>query len=112
MKSPQNRDRRLLMDISVEGRVGAVMPSIDVPLQDLPANSLLRTELELPEVTEPEIVRYFTRLSQLNFSIDTGAVNIFCSNNDAETTTSSPSITSSYKVIFCSRSLEDLIVTF
>ena len=59
------------MDISVEGRVGAVMPSIDVPLQDLPANSLLRTELELPEVTEPEIVRYFTRLSQLNFSIDT-----------------------------------------
>ena len=23
------------MDISVEGRVGAVMPSIDVPLQDL-----------------------------------------------------------------------------
>jgi len=59
------------MDISVPDRVGTVMPSVDVPLQNLPADSLLRTDLELPEVTEPEIVRYFTKLSQLNFSIDT-----------------------------------------
>ena len=32
---------------------------------------MLRDDLELPEVTEGEVVRYFTHLSQLNFSIDT-----------------------------------------
>src|SRR5947208_5285443 len=37
---------------------------------DLPA-SFLRGELALPEIGEPEVVRHFTRLSQLNFSIDT-----------------------------------------
>jgi glycine dehydrogenase subunit 2 len=32
---------------------------------------MLRSQLELPEVSEPEVVQYFTNLSQLNFSIDT-----------------------------------------
>ncbi|HEU0021485.1 MAG TPA: aminomethyl-transferring glycine dehydrogenase subunit GcvPB, partial [Dehalococcoidia bacterium] len=32
---------------------------------------LLRTDLDLPEISEPEVVQYFTGLSQLNFSIDT-----------------------------------------
>jgi glycine dehydrogenase subunit 2 len=41
------------------------------PLADLPA-ALRRTRApELPEVGELEAVRHFTRLSQLNFSIDT-----------------------------------------
>ena len=53
------------------GRVGAVLPNCDVPIQPLPDISLLRTELDLPEVSEPEVVQYFTALSQLNFSIDT-----------------------------------------
>jgi len=33
---------------------------------------LLRTDLPLPELSEPEVVRHFTRLSQMNFSISTG----------------------------------------
>ena len=67
-----NRDTtQLLMDRSVPGRVGAVLPASDVPVQPLPDAALLRTELDLPEVSEPEVVQYFTKLSQLNFSIDT-----------------------------------------
>ena len=62
---------RLLMDRSIPGRVGAVLPSSDVPPQALPDATLLRSDLELPEVSEPEVVQYFTALSQLNFSIDT-----------------------------------------
>ena len=62
---------RLLMDRSVPGRVGSVLPASDVPAQPTPDASLLRTELDLPEVSEPEVVQYFTALSQLNFSIDT-----------------------------------------
>ncbi|MQF48455.1 glycine dehydrogenase subunit 2 [SAR202 cluster bacterium AC-647-N09_OGT_505m] len=65
------RGRRLLMDRSAKGRVGTSLPPVDVPLQPLPEETLLRDELVLPEVSEGEVVRYFTGLSQLNFSIDT-----------------------------------------
>ena len=71
MTQKQAHHRELLMERSVPGRVGTVMPSLDVPAQELPADRLLRRDLDLPEVTEPELVRYFTNLSQLNFSIDT-----------------------------------------
>ena len=63
--------RKLLMERSRPGRMGVNLPSLDVPPQDPPPEGLLRKELDLPEVTEPEVVRYFTNLSQLNFSIDT-----------------------------------------
>ena len=63
--------RLTLMERSVAGRVGASLPALDVPVQALPENGLLREELRLPELTEPEVVRYFSLLSQLNFSIDT-----------------------------------------
>ena len=62
---------RLLMDRSAPGRIGTSLPASDVPEQPMPPASLLRQELELPEVSEGEVVRYFTRLSQLNFSVDT-----------------------------------------
>jgi len=46
------------------------MPVVDQAL-DIPEN-LLRTEApELPEVSELQVVRHYTRLSQKNFSIDT-----------------------------------------
>ena len=65
------RARRLLMDRSVMGRVGTALPPLDVPSQPLPSEEQLRDELALPEVSEGEVVRYFTGLSQLNFSVDT-----------------------------------------
>ncbi|NQW17476.1 MAG: aminomethyl-transferring glycine dehydrogenase subunit GcvPB [Chloroflexi bacterium] len=64
-------DRRLLMERSVAGRRAVTVPEPDVPLTPLPDASLLRDDLLLPEVTEGEVVRYFTLLSQLNFSVDT-----------------------------------------
>ena len=72
MPGSKTRDTsRLLMERSAPGRVGAVLPAPDVPVQPLPDASLLRDRLDLPEVSEPEVVQYFTALSQLNFSIDT-----------------------------------------
>ncbi len=63
--------RRLLMERSRAGRTGVTLPGSDVPPQAAPDASMLRSDLELPEVTEGEVVRYFTHLSQLNFCIDT-----------------------------------------
>ena len=62
--------RKLLMDRSRPGRIGTTLPSLDVPETDLPDASLLRSDLDLPEVSEGEIVRYFSQISQFNFSID------------------------------------------
>ena len=66
-------DRSLLMDRSVRGRRAVEMPEPDVPLAEMPDDSLLRGDgdLELPEVSQLEVIRYFTLLSRLNFSIDT-----------------------------------------
>lgn len=61
----------LLCDLSVPGRVGFRFPAPDVPTEALP-DALLRDELPLPELSEVDVIRHFTRLSQLNHSIDTG----------------------------------------
>lgn len=67
------QDRRLLMDRSVAGRLAVQMPECDVPLAELPDTAMIREpdDLELPEVSQLEVIRYFTLLSKLNFSIDT-----------------------------------------
>ncbi len=61
----------LIYDESVTGRVGASLPKLDVPAADLPAG-LVRDSVELPEVSELQVVRHFVKLSQLNHAIDTG----------------------------------------
>src|SRR5581483_7842800 len=61
----------LLHELSVSGRrtisvpVPETAPALDIP------DALLRRELPLPEVGEPEVVRHYTRVSRLNVSIDT-----------------------------------------
>jgi len=62
----------LTFDLSRPGRIGALLPPLDVPEAALPDTSLLRDELTLPELSQLDVVRYFTRLSQKNYSIDTG----------------------------------------
>ena len=62
--------RKLLMDRSRPGRIGTTLPPLDVPASQLPDESMLRDTLDLPEVSEGEIVRYFSQISQFNFSID------------------------------------------
>lgn len=61
----------LMCELSVPGRVGVRFPEPDVPTADLPEN-LTRDDLPLPEMAEVDVVRYFTRLSQLNHGVDIG----------------------------------------
>ncbi len=61
----------LSFDLSRPGRIGAALPPLDVPEAALPS-ALVREELTLPELSQLDVVRYFTRLSQRNYSIDTG----------------------------------------
>ncbi len=61
----------LLCEMSVPGRVGFRYPAPDVPMEPLP-EALVRSNLPLPELYEVDVVRHFTRISQMNHSIDTG----------------------------------------
>ncbi|MDR3341655.1 MAG: aminomethyl-transferring glycine dehydrogenase subunit GcvPB [Treponema sp.] len=65
--SPQ--DTPLVYVLSVPGRVGVILPEVDVPETPLPTN-LLRETLGLPELDELTAVRHFTLLSRKNYSID------------------------------------------
>lgn len=60
-----------LCDISVSGRQGIIFPKPDVPTSPFP-EGLIREDLPLPELSELDVIRHYTRLSQLNYSIDTG----------------------------------------
>lgn len=62
----------LLSELSRSGRRGVSLPAQDIPQAALPPDALLRRQAaRLPELSELDVVRHFTRLSQLNFSIDT-----------------------------------------
>ena len=60
-----------LQSISQPGKVGFSLPPLDVTPSKLPPKELLRPELGLPEISEAELVRYFTSLSKLNYGVDT-----------------------------------------
>lgn len=61
----------LLCELSVSGRRAVRFPAPDVPFTEFPTN-MTRDELPMPELSEIDVVRHFTRLSQLNYCIDTG----------------------------------------
>ena len=65
---------KLLFELSREGKRGVKLPPCDVEeveLNQIVEEEYIRQDLELPELSEPQVVRHFSRLSQLNFSVDT-----------------------------------------
>ncbi|MFJ7933746.1 aminomethyl-transferring glycine dehydrogenase subunit GcvPB [Sporosarcina sp. NPDC096371] len=66
----------LIFELTKEGRVGYSLPELDVPeldLSDLLPTGFVREEAaELPEVSELDIMRHYTALSNRNHGVDTG----------------------------------------
>jgi glycine dehydrogenase subunit 2 len=73
---PKEQRTQTIFERSREGRRAFAGPGLDVPetpLEDLlPADAIRRRPAELPEVSEPEIVRHYNNLSKKNFDLDTG----------------------------------------
>ena len=73
-------DEPLLIEKSREGRTGYSLPDLGPGISaasrekdDFLPGSMRRKDLPLlPEISEPEVVRHFLRLSQKNFAIDLG----------------------------------------
>lgn len=65
----------LIFEMSKDGRRGYTLPKLDVPALD-PADHIparfLRKELDMPSLSEVDVVRHFTRLSRMNHSLDVG----------------------------------------
>jgi glycine dehydrogenase subunit 2 len=77
MQSPLQRERaRTIFEKGGPGRRAFTCPELDVP--DADGDTLLPRELRrsaparLPEVSEPELVRHYVRLSKRNFDLDSG----------------------------------------
>ena len=61
----------LIYEISRPGRCGCFLPELDVPRAGLPKD-MLRKDLQLPEVSEVDLVRHYINLSQTNWGVDKG----------------------------------------
>ena len=76
-ETPQQADPAVtIYEKSVPGRRAAQLPPTGVeetPIDELIPSHLLReVPAELPEVSEPEIIRHYNRISRRNFDLDTG----------------------------------------
>jgi len=62
---------KTIYELSQPGRTGVAFPESDVPTADLP-DEFARHSLNLPELSELDVIRHFTNISKLNYSIDGG----------------------------------------
>ncbi|PIC80998.1 glycine dehydrogenase (aminomethyl-transferring) [Sporosarcina sp. P18a] len=69
-------NQSLIFELSKPGRIGYSLPELDVPEVDVSSilsQGVIRTEdAELPEVSELDIMRHYTALSNRNHGVDTG----------------------------------------
>jgi glycine dehydrogenase subunit 2 len=61
-----------IFEAGAPGRRAFVCPDLDVPPAELPAKYRRAEPPRLPEVSEPELVRHYVRLSKKNFDLDSG----------------------------------------
>jgi len=69
----------LIFELGYEGRRGYIPPRVDDEVKSvvgdvlarIPEN-LRRKELNLPQLSEVEVVRHYTRLSEMNYGVDSG----------------------------------------
>ncbi|NJD99091.1 glycine dehydrogenase subunit 2 [Thermococcus sp. LS1] len=66
-------DEPLIFELSRSGRVGYTLPK---PIEDVeikvPEKLKRKSPLNLPELSEPEVVKHYTRLSEMNYGVDSG----------------------------------------
>ena len=67
-------EQPLLFELGKPGRKAIDLPACDVPLAAdlLPAKYLRTAKAALPEISQLELMRHYTQLSNRNFGVDTG----------------------------------------
>ena len=71
-----NKKQSTIFEISKPGRIALDLPQNDVPASELetlvPVKLLRSTPAQLPEVSQPDLMRHYTSLSNRNFGVDSG----------------------------------------
>jgi len=75
-----NWNEKPICELGRNGRRGHFLPKIDRRLKEavgeidtlIPQNMQRTSKLELPELSEVEVVRHYTRLSEMNYGVDSG----------------------------------------
>jgi len=62
----------LIFELSKEGRIGYNIEERKLPEVSLPSHLLRGSKADLPEVSELDVVRHFTNVSQKNFGVENG----------------------------------------
>jgi len=73
-------DEPLIFDLSREGKIGHKFPDINDEIKKtvgdiyklIPKSLVREKKLNLPELSEVDVVNHFTRLSQMNYGVDLG----------------------------------------
>ena len=66
---------KVIFELSRPGRKGYSLPADNFGvdgINEIPSDLLRQEPLDLPEVSEADVVRHYTNLSQKNFGVDTG----------------------------------------
>jgi glycine dehydrogenase subunit 2 len=67
-------EEKLIKDYSSPGRKGYSLPPLEVEESEFNQefSNYLREDIELPEVSEVDVIRHYTALSELNYGVDSG----------------------------------------
>src|SRR5215475_10411425 len=75
MRDPKPSYDKLIFELSSPGRFACSLPACDVPESDpatlIPKRHVREIPPELPEVSEVDVIRHYSRLSQMNYGVDT-----------------------------------------
>ncbi len=63
---------KIIFEISQENRIGYNLPSDSVGEFTIHSSLTRQTSLDMPEVSELDVVRHYTKLSQKNYGVDQG----------------------------------------
>lgn len=63
---------KLVFELSKSTRTAFSLAKNAFETCDLPSELKRQTELDLPQLSEPDVVRHYTNLSSMNFGVDTG----------------------------------------
>jgi glycine dehydrogenase subunit 2 len=73
-------EEKSIYDLGSPGRKGHILPEVEEEIKHavkdihglIPKKMMRKTVLSLPELSEVEVVRHFTRLSEMNYGVDSG----------------------------------------
>jgi glycine dehydrogenase subunit 2 len=73
-------NERIIFNLGKNGRRGHILPKVEEEVKSavgdlnalIPRNMRRTSQLRLPELSEVEVARHFTRLSEMNYGVDSG----------------------------------------